>query len=778
MTHSTRAAAGIAALVVLAGLAWWLVERKWPSVHGTSAALLVESQAAPAPSEFQPFDVVDAPILEATEDAETRSAVAVEPAPRTEQAKAPAARRPDEMSVRVVDASGRALAGIDLVVDYDQGHARLHGTTSPQNGGPPHARFEHDDVMRAGGSATRAFVRAHLPILPQVEAAFSAFDPPHEPITLTLPETGTVEVLIEDVDGEPYQDPAWIALDLEPRGERRVSDPRREHLGWVSSPSKDGRVRFEHVSPGLDVELTVRFVLGTDSLRVVAPGPAVPGATAIVRVPVGRDHPILSLRVLDVHGEPVRKRMLAASVSEIVQGATHSQSEMKFETDEDGHVRVLSSQELTKAESAVVFRLYHEEPSLGATGHVVEQSASLTVSGPFVPGIRDCGDVALRPFAELAAGRVIDAQGDPVEGAEVRFVYVEPSEPRWGPVQQRPWGVTKSGVDGAFHISGPHDVVWLQAWASKGTRESAPRAVQAGTMELVLRFLGESGLAGWLRVEGYVPEGGYAVAARSEGGHAIWVSRPRPIEPDGSFQHLGIRAGSYRVTLYDTSRVEPLLEIRDVVVRQGEITRDPRLAGIELPGLAAAFILELDKADPGTLGAGVVRVRPAGDARVEWTNARFQAQERRLAFLVPAGDVDLEVVFPRYRTVRLFGVRESAAAELVPGIQVRLRFCGPAALPEAPFALRAMLAPVERPQDFNWGADPFDDSRETMVSAADVGAMQVVWILERSEGGGSTGTRVSVASPEIFDVRDVECQVFDVHVSQAELDAAIAWLDE
>ncbi|MCI0586809.1 MAG: carboxypeptidase-like regulatory domain-containing protein [Planctomycetes bacterium] len=179
------------------------------------------------------------------------------------------------------------------------------------------------------------------------------------------------------------------------------------------------------------------------------------------------------------------------------------------------------------------------------------------------------------PSGRFLAGRVIDASGRPVAGAilEVRPDHSAPIRPG-GFIR----ATGESGSDGTFRLEGLGEGILAVEASRSGLSGVVVRGVEGDRDDLVVTLPPPTGIAGRI-----LEEGGTAPVRRftlntsltwREGSASGLRTGPgRPFEePDGAFEILGMREGTYEVSIKADGFVpETILPVN---VKAGEVRRD------------------------------------------------------------------------------------------------------------------------------------------------------------------------------------------------------------
>jgi RNA polymerase sigma-70 factor (ECF subfamily) len=556
--------------------------------------------------------------------------------------------------VRVVDASGRAAAGVPVVL-----RVATPGQTIACNlqdtGDDGLAVLRWFEPMRDLGGM-RGRLEAALGF-PGGEGVAAAVDAQAENVELLLecPPVGRVVVAVA---GGAAQGP--IAL----RSADDSSPP------WTR-PLADGRAEFWPVSVG--GRLVAWVGAGNRSFTAQGDGPTFVGETVTLSVEVAASF-VVTGRVLR-DGAPLAN----AKLNGRLLGETEPAWLSAIETNAEGRFRF--------------------ELAAGADTHALELldtgEVRVTAALPAQRGPQpiELGDLELIGRAPFAAGAVVEADGTPVANARVHVLArSEHSSSGWDIVR-----IVMCDAQGRFSIpADAGDDPWLQALRAGPWRHEPERCARgARDLRLVLQPAGT--LAGQLRAGDGVPLEHLSanlwderLGAAQPGDWRSWVFAS--IDADGRFRFDGLRPGTYTLALSLPGRAHdaPLLSITGIAVGAGDFTRDARLSPLDLAGTLRTLTLRVRDEDGRPLRAEAFAI--LGDGR-----------DRRLEDL---GQTDRPLLLlareqPRALIVEADGCfsarADVAVAEqdivLCRGTPVGVQLGGVPAL-QAPFALRVALDPV------------------------------------------------------------------------------------
>lgn len=485
---------------------------------------------------------------------------------------------------------------------------------------------------------------------------------PLAPLEFDLPPLGAVDVRVLDVDGTPAaSSEVWLAPAPPTTADTRV---RRESVlrAGVLGETRAGVARFEHVAVGLEL-LAVGEGIGSGlvSATRVFDGPR--GAGERVDVELGGPSEIARIvgRATDAEG-----RALSGTVRfhlRVDGSGLDTESGGSIGTGANGEFSfdVLPSSGLEVRRKVILERVF-------PNGDQPTARVELDFDGDLAPGVHDLGEVVLRAQGSLVSGRVVDDRGDPIARAAVSAFDAGEGN------QDFSVGNTESAADGSFEIRGTSRsgrvTVHVQT-LDTNRRESFDVALGSRDLELVIPR--GASVAGVVLVDEALPLADVAVMCVVSGAHGqpvLWGATPKPTpQPgQGAYRLDGLPAGLARFEF--RGRNGPVLASFDgVALAPGETCADPRLAEVDLRGLAKALHVVARDVDGEGIAGSVVRSR-GRDGSTEWQTVRTDDGHA----IVRARALPIDFVFGAsgYRTLRVDGASVDFEVTLERGLAIEL----------------------------------------------------------------------------------------------------------
>ncbi|QDV05891.1 ECF RNA polymerase sigma factor SigW [Planctomycetes bacterium Poly30] len=389
--------------------------------------------------------------------------------------------RPPRLVVKVLDESGVPAQGVAVgIYDAPRFGRCIHQGEADGKGQVVFRRLEA--VAEKTGSQ-RLFVGIMFGGESMDRVPIDLSDLPPAPIVLSAPSTGTVVVRLVDENGRPVEEECWIyGQELDPEsGQPVVRSGSR-----VSAYLRGQMAVLQGVPPGVPLEILVRGgELRRGSTKKISGAAA--GETTEVEVEAGALHPVVVGRLIDPEGEPLAG--VTADVDLEGDGRLRIRADAKgqfkvglggLRSSHRGSKGIITAQVFDRrAGSQLYFGAWTKLPS------IIETQV-------------DVGDIQLSPTPLLLTGRVVDTDGQPVEG-------VSPSVSVWAlgqPGQPKPgWSehacqIAMTDIDGEFLVHGLPTSLDLGIYVDDSRNQwttDATRVVRPGDrdVEIVVRKGGD-----------------------------------------------------------------------------------------------------------------------------------------------------------------------------------------------------------------------------------------------------------------------------------------------
>jgi len=621
------------------------------------------------------------------------------------------------LQVRVVDGAGEPLGGMPILVGFGK---------APPVDDPVITRAEdglavvaHAIAEARAQYASSIWIQLALPLGAPVRKKVDPLQPPADPVVLVAPTLGRLEVCVCDAEGAPLRDSVFVRVRP---GKASPRDARTR-----SKVLRPGQTVFGlSAQVGIECEVLVRdtdfiFAAFPTILRRI-PGPSRPGEVTRVEMRLEESIPILTGRVLDANGMP-----LAQWYSDVILCSARTQERTMirpFCTGANGEFRYhLTPVARNQGGTLIVTPMMDPDEMRGLV---------IDLPNPLLPTEHDLGELRVGPLPLIVTGRVVDDLGTAIAGAMVGL--------QQDPNGREPWDLPEdlvldwtyvpgaggiTGEDGRFDLRGlaPAGALAVDAYHNDYVDvDPVPVRTAATGIEIVLPRAG--GIEARILVDEHLDELEIVATAQREfeGGYSWFIGHTHE---QGRFLIDGLEPGEYDVTIGLGSAERPLFEVKCVVVRPGEITRDPRLDGLKVAGRILT-VRVVDGAGDGLHNA-TARYRPTGDATGESHHADAGHPTGTLRLFVAKGAVDVNVRAKGHLTHHLVGLEEDTEVALRPAPFVRFRVANFAELPPSGYRLHVKLYPTwENPDRQDLGRR-VNAQGEARIQVQEFGMYQVTY---------------------------------------------------
>ncbi|MBI5364137.1 MAG: hypothetical protein HZA53_13235 [Planctomycetes bacterium] len=405
------------------------------------------------------------------------------------------------------------------------------------------------------------------------------------PEQLVLPPLGRVEVTIRTPDGAPLLADDVVLSRAEDEG---YDGQPRWDADLLRPDSVDGaRAVFEDIGLGVELRASSREV-AFRPVHVLGTGPRHDDETVRLQITVDRARPVLTGRLLDPQGTPLRRvrawllegRIFDETASEYVADPELRSKEC-FETDLEGRFRVRSG---LLRDPRIDDRLRVRIVYRGADGrHELDTRLPSTLESPE----HSLGDLRFAPKRPIGRCRVYDERGSTLVDARLRarFLNTEGVNEEWW--VDPSWVRVEGGArELSAEFRGQRVMVVADA---PGYEASEPVELVPNGPELrivlgsggwaVAKLLGKSGFELDRCVPMFVrPE--FDLEKQLRRGIALQSNCAR--DADGALRFAAARAGRFDFVVLDAREGSVLERIGGIEFRSGVACDDPRLSGVEV----------------------------------------------------------------------------------------------------------------------------------------------------------------------------------------------------
>ncbi|MFO1054760.1 MAG: hypothetical protein U1F36_21260 [Planctomycetota bacterium] len=574
----------------------------------------------------------------------------------------------DEVRVRVIEGGGRAVPGVEVraLLGEDGRKAGFWKGTSDRAGIVTMSRIRQLARNAAGDAfgpdrTIRFQVHALLKPLPCVDVSLG--DLPRDAVDLLLPPHGSVSL---ELDPDPAK----------PQGHGTASlwDDGAEGFGAVL---EDGRCSFPIVGLSRALHLQVRREGALRSQSIDFEGPVAPGQDVHVRVPIAEEGGVVAVRLLDEEQTPLRDVDVQMSFFLSAENRERASSDSS-RSDGEGRIRFLIQDEWRQAaeQSTATAKV-----SVDLHERTMDRGGRIVVSAPFPVREIDLGDVVLVRAPVIAAGRVLDVDGRPIEGVILHASGASPA---------------KTGVDGAFELRahGVSKAFRIQA-GKQGYQDAHSQPLEVGARGIELRLERATDVAGTVLLDDLGTTVRLSVDL-SESGRAS--ARPGGINVrDGRFGFSDVRHDRCDVALYLQGRREPI-EVRSHIELQSG--RQNELPPFDLRGRLHAIRFGVVGEDGAAIsGASALFAAPVGgEGKPRFEGVQIEGGLGRIVCDQPSADV---LVFAEdHVAVRVPALRDGDRVVLGPRPRLMVTLAAGRSLPAG-----ARIVAEMKSTDTAWPAD-------------------------------------------------------------------------
>ena len=345
-------------------------------------------------------------------------------------------------SIRVVDHLGNALEGVPIgLATRTQGGLPPIRDSARLSGKDGVVKLEHLQLWWDPEEEKDIRILPH--VLLKEEISLSLMDWLNGSLTgeINMPRLGSLEIQIQDWNGEPTHSPFRILLVQDPHPDVPVEEKVEGFWYTPALPlrevSQGDRILFRHIGLGLDL---AAIVSGEDfQVDPIAsgPGPWQEGTTATLIAKPNREPAHYRMRLVAADGNPLPKQKL-----QLVTQRARSQSweDGDYYTDADGYFDYYPDldrvDKLHDGKTEFRLRSLGDEELLPMEGTVTMPAR--------LDGFQDLGVIPMTMDDLLVSGMVVDEEGEPIQGVTfwARMVVGDKRENEHG----------KTDAMGRFHV--------------------------------------------------------------------------------------------------------------------------------------------------------------------------------------------------------------------------------------------------------------------------------------------------------------------------------------
>lgn len=599
---------------------------------------------------------------------------------------------------------------------------------------------------------------------------------PEEPPVLVLPEAGQVEVHIVDAEGELQTEDYMVDLSIidpnEVRSDTPGPDQWEDPLEHLNGRASNGKAYFPLVA--FDQHLEVRVVSMDGERREVISGrgPVRGGKPVVFTLSPAVKHPILVGRVLNAEGMVGKNLNLDTRIKENSQSgnSTHHAS---IRTDDEGGFRFLLEDEFEPGSTRSLTII------MKATKRKPKRMAKVDLSRSFGPGEHDLGDLVVLVPPLVATGVVLDADGEPLKGAEVRperkhYWGKNPDNSYWsGNWELR----TETASDGSFQIHGDVEPGDYRLHASHDEHSTTTKEIHLGSTDVLLQMEAAVEVEGRVLLDDGIDRDGISVyLVRPENEHTGRRNFHAEIGKDGKFNMKGQEVGTASLKVESEFLGEVFAEISDIeLVAKGGKQQIPE---IDLRGqLLSVKIKVID--EEGKKIEQVEITGEDGQSRRGW-------RQNPISIVSAKPALTLEVGAQGYRSQELTGLREDTEVTLRDGMKCIIQVTNMSAVPNG-WTLHASMSRLAEEHDqsgpsqvshhSSYRSLPLDEFGKGGALVPAPGTYSIDFTISDDSGENGPKTRWAISgtsAASTIEVLDLPGpQRFSVQVDEANLESTI-----
>lgn len=488
-------------------------------------------------------------------------------------------------TVRVVDAGGRPCADIPVALRAILGPfsaTLVRGVTAGETG---EARIRDHLWITRQAEQVELELALDFPGAGATSAAFPRAHWPEDVVTLVCPPLGRVRATLVDAAGAAFTAATLVSV----RAAGAPSEPPGASE-TLTGFQPGGTVELGPVAAG--VPLLVSAGLGPDQVQEITetPGPAAAGGIAEVTIQLDGRLVELCGRLVDDSGRPL---LHARAQLELARERPCGDAVRSLATDGEGNFRTQYADTRKHPLAGAASLCLLDGPDGASSG------PALSLAIPQGADSVDFGDIVVGAARPLLSGVVLDPEGRPAPGIELRLEVREAPDRPFATFALAP------PTDGAgrFAFAGdalPAGAVRVTALA-RGALRLAPTPIAEAQGEITLVLESSAAIAGRLLAPEGVPlERLHVSVAPTSAADAPLLTpawTPATVVRDGTFTAGGLELGTYTVAIGVGGSMRPLLRVDGVSASAADSARDPRLDPLDLK--AALGAVDLDVVDEG-----------------------------------------------------------------------------------------------------------------------------------------------------------------------------------
>ncbi|MGK0351611.1 MAG: hypothetical protein ACJAYX_002292 [Planctomycetota bacterium] len=581
-----------------------------------------------------------------------------------------------------VPARAAASVPVGVLQQYKSNRtSRIWRGTTDERG---HAIVRHVQLLRRDvakdqpeGFSERFAAIAMVPSTPATMIDFDGRPLKQESVQLTLPPFGSLLATLVDHNGTALLSPARIAFGapLQPikPGDMRISASNL--MTTVAKPLGTAPIEVPYAQVGVQVIVTARYPYDRRAASSEPTmGPAKTGQRVAIEIAPLARHTVFAGRFLHPNGTG----LAAQTVAITIWRDDKVQSTASAMTIANGQWDLVLSGRTEVARWRMEFRCQHAPSEDNSTDSWLGAIVELP---PWPPGKRiELGNIVLGELPPLAAGIVVDDEGNPVANASVNIQQELPQAAqnastnnirslgtsdlevvfeggsstgsfdygKFRTSRNQPWRslrhlATRTAVDGTFRIHAAAPAGPLRVRADTGDHAAQTVPLVGSNTNLRITIARNGVLMGRVLLPEWLPDGAVSVTVRehekTDGRSSNTSTRVRK-SSDGKFVLQPLRPGRYDVLVMMRNLKAPMASIFDVVVKPG-INKEPRLQSMDVrQSLFRYYLRAFDDAGQAFPLDGPIHARfQQPDGSFVESGFRWQAGKAELISVHPSAEL-------------------------------------------------------------------------------------------------------------------------------------------
>ena len=578
----------------------------------------------------------------------------------------------ETLVLQVIDSMGVGREDVPVGVYRGEGWGKTKRLWRGNSSTDGLVTLNHFQLLRRRSGTGNRFVAAlRIPLGEPAATEFPAAPLPGEPVTITLPLTGSLQIDVVDTEGNGVRSGGRMTLQTMGKEERSFDLPLDQTLGVLSATAKAGESSFVFPFVGLNMELLPKPRLSGVNQRwktQTVLGPTAPDEFLRARISLPSDMTLLSGVVVNQDGEPLTQPyfdfQLNAAAGRIGRSRCSLTDEGRFEM----AVRLTGSNPPFSLQIQTKRQQQQPITGLQIELHNIREGTQ-----------NDLGTLQLAELQVIAHGTVIDDFGKPVGNAavylqrfqtrpvnrgqrvrEARAAHQIQAGPTPQPAAWHTESLVRSRTDdeGRFELLGKAQPGRLRLRATRTGYMPAESAEINPGAEVNLHLSRAGTLTGNVLVPTWLPRRAVTVRLSprdnpaGKQGAILSTNRQNPSEDSKTYRFRRLTLGVYDMDFELRGFSDPVFQVYGLPIVAGENGDSPQLQSLDLTGLVHRFVLRAHGSDSSKPEEGTIvarYTRPTGESG----SAVFPLKGGVAEFVTPSPTLELTVLANGYRSQQL-----------------------------------------------------------------------------------------------------------------------------